>query len=95
MTKVDIVDIVCERLGLSHRAAQEAVEATLAAVKEALQNGEPVKIVAFGSFSVRQKRARMGRNPKTSQAIVIQPRKVLTFKPSRFLRDVVNTEEVF
>jgi integration host factor subunit alpha len=94
MTKGDIVDVVCERLRLSRRAAHEAVEATLTVVKEALQNGEPVKLVAFGSFRVRQKRARMGRNPTTGQAIVIQPRKVLTFKPSRFLRDVVNTEEV-
>jgi integration host factor subunit alpha len=94
MTKGDLVDVVCERMGLSRRAAHEAVEATLEVVKEALQNGEPVKLVAFGRFSVRQKRERMGRNPQTGHAIVIQPRKVLTFRPSRFLRDVVNTAEV-
>jgi integration host factor subunit alpha len=93
MTKVDLVDVVCERMGLSRRAAQEAVEATLEVVKEALQHGEPVKIVAFGSFSVRQKRERMGRNPKTGQAIVIQPRKVLTFRPSQYLRDAMQGEE--
>jgi integration host factor subunit alpha len=93
MTKADLVEAVYERMGLSHRECAAAVEATLQAFKEALHHGEPVKIVAFGSFRVRQKRARVGRNPKTGQAIVIQPRKVLTFKPSRFLRDIVNTEE--
>ena len=65
MTKVDLVDVVCERLGLSRRDAHEAVEATLTVVKEALQNGESVTIVAFGRFSVRQTCERMGRNPTT------------------------------
>lgn len=95
MTRAELMDVVSERTGRSRRACAAVVEATLAVIKEALQNGEPVTIVAFGRFSVRQTRERMGRNPKTGQAIVIQPRKVLTFKPSRFLRDVVNTEEVF
>jgi len=55
-----------------------------------LQRGERVQIVGFGSFMVRQKKERVGRNPKTGEEIVIAPRKVLTFKPSKILRDLVN-----
>jgi integration host factor subunit alpha len=93
MTKADLVEAVYERMGLSHHECRAAVEATLQVLKEVLEHGEPVKIVAFGSFRVRQKRARVGRNPKTGQAIVIPPRRVLTFKPSLYLRDAVQGEE--
>jgi len=93
MRKAAIIAAVSDRTGLSRREVAEAVEAVLSEVKEALQNGAPVKIVAFGSFQVRQKRERMGRHPQTGQAIVIAPRKVVSFKPSRFLRDVVNAGE--
>jgi integration host factor subunit alpha len=93
LTRADLMDVVSERIGRSRRACAAVVEATLAVIKEALQNGEPAKIVAFGRFTVRQKSARRGRNPKTGHPIIITPRKVLSFKASQSLRDVVNTGE--
>jgi integration host factor subunit alpha len=94
MTKADLVDVVRQQSGLSRRTCVEAVEATFAVLKETLQIGDLVKIMGFGSFRVRQKRERMGRHLHTKAAIIIAPRKVLTFKPSRHLRDMVNAEEV-
>jgi integration host factor subunit alpha len=90
MIKADIIDLVHEKIGFSRHEAAEVVETTLDVVKEALQKGERVQIVGFGSFIVRPKKERVGRNPKTGEEIVIAPRKVLTFKPSKILRDLVN-----
>jgi integration host factor subunit alpha len=81
---------VHEKIGFSRHEAAEVVETTLDVVKDALQKGERVQIVGFGSFVVRPKKERVGRNPKTGEEIVIAPRKVLTFKPSKILRDMVN-----
>jgi integration host factor subunit alpha len=88
--KADIIDLVHEKIGFSRHESAEVVEATLDMLKEALQKGERVQIVGFGSFLVRPKKERVGRNPKTGEEIVIAPRKVLTFKPSKILRDLVN-----
>ena len=90
MIKADIIDLVHEKIGFSRNEAAEVVEAALELLKEALERGERVQIVGFGSFMVRQKKERVGRNPKTGEEIVIAPRKVLTFKPSKILRDLVN-----
>jgi len=90
MIKADIIALVHEKIGFSRHESAEAVEATLDMLKEALQKGERVQIVGFGSFLVRPKKERVGRNPKTGEEIVIAPRKVLTFKPSKILRDLVN-----
>jgi integration host factor subunit alpha len=90
MIKADIIDLVHEKIGFSRHESAEVVEATLDLLKEALQKGERVQIVGFGSFVVRPKKERVGRNPKTGEEIVIAPRKVLTFKPSKILRDSVN-----
>jgi integration host factor subunit alpha len=90
MIKADIIDLVHEKIGFSRHESAEVVEATLDMLKEALQKGERVQIVGFGSFLVRPKKERVGRNPKTGEEIVIAPRKVLTFKPSKILRDLVN-----
>jgi integration host factor subunit alpha len=90
MIKADIIDLVHEKIGFSRHEAADVVETTLDVVKEALQKGERVQIVGFGSFVVRPKKERVGRNPKTGEEIVIEPRKVLTFKPSKILRDMVN-----
>jgi integration host factor subunit alpha len=60
-------------------------------MKDALVNGEKVKISSFGSFTVRAKRQRMGRNPKTGRPLQISARKVLTFKPSQVLRSILNS----
>ncbi len=89
MTKADIASIVAEK-GLTKKQAMEAVEATLDILKEALRKGEKIQLVGFGSFQVRAKRARKGRNPQTGQEITIAARKVLKFKPGKALHQVMN-----
>ena len=92
MTKADIVESVYERLGgFSKKEAAAIVETILDVMKEALADEGQVKISSFGTFSVRAKRQRTGRNPKTGAAIQIKARKVLTFKPSTVLRQVINS----
>lgn len=92
MTKADIVEGVYERLGgFSKKEAAAIVETILDVMKDALVAGEKVKISSFGSFTVRAKRQRMGRNPKTGKPLSITARKVLTFKPSQVLRSILNS----
>ncbi len=89
MTKADIASIVAER-GLAKKQAMEAVEATLSILKDTLMKGEKIQLVGFGSFQVRAKRARKGRNPQTGEPIIISARKVLKFKPGKALHQAVN-----
>jgi len=93
MTRADLVAILQDTVGLSRREAVAALEATLAALKEALQQGERIQIVNFGTFHVRQKRERLGRHVQTGLAITIRPRKVVTFRPSGTFRELVRREE--
>ncbi len=91
MTKADIVEGVYERLGgFSKKEASAIVETILDVMKESLVAGDKVKISSFGSFSVRSKNQRLGRNPKTGKPLKISARKVLTFKPSQVLRSLLN-----
>ncbi len=90
MTKADIVEKVYERIGLTKKECQELVDRVFEIMKEALEKGEKVKISSFGTFTVKQKKERKGRNPQTGETIMLAPRKVLTFKPSRILRDEIN-----
>lgn len=90
MTKADLVDVVYERVGSSKKEAEEVVEEVFAIIRDSLRAGQKVKISGFGSFVVNDKRARRGRNPQTGEAITIEPRRVLTFKPSPVLKDIVN-----
>lgn len=89
MTKADIATLVAEK-GLTKNQALEAVEATFETIKTALRKGEKIQLVGFGSFQIRAKRARKGRNPQTGEEIVIAARKVLKFKPGKALHAVVN-----
>ncbi len=89
MTKADIAALVAEK-GLTKKQAMEAVEATLEIIKNALNTGEKIQLVGFGSFQVRAKRARQGRNPQTGSEITITARKVLKFKPGKALHQMVN-----
>lgn len=92
MTKVEIIEAVYERLGAFSKAdSADVVELVLQNMKETLQRGEKIKISGFGNFVVREKKARMGRNPLTGEAIEITPRRVLTFKASKVLKDSMNT----
>jgi integration host factor subunit alpha len=87
MTKSDLVKEVYENIGFSKKEASELVESVLEIMKSSLENGEKVKISGFGSFLVRQKEPRRGRNPQTDQSIIISGRKVLVFKASPVLKN--------
>ena len=91
MTKADLAALVAEK-GLTKKQAMEAVEATFEALKEAMSKGEKIQLVGFGSFQVRAKRARKGRNPQTGSEIIIAARKVLKFKPGKALQHAVNSQ---
>ncbi|TAN60614.1 integration host factor subunit alpha [bacterium] len=90
MTKADIVEILYEKVGFSKKDVAEVVEAIFECIKQNLEAGDKVKISGFGNFSVRQKRARRGRNPQTGGEITIEKRKVMTFKPSQLLKKSIN-----
>jgi integration host factor subunit alpha len=92
MTKADIVEQIYEQVGFSKKESAELVEKVFDAIKETLANGEKVKISGFGNFVVRGKNSRKGRNPQTGQEILLEARKVLTFKPSLVLKNLLNDE---
>lgn len=93
MTKADIVEKLYEQIGLSKKDSAALVEQVFEILKDTLETGEKIKIAGFGSFAVRQKHDRRGRNPQTGEAITIEARRVLTFKPSTILKDAINTGE--
>ncbi len=90
MTKVEIINRVAEETGLSKVRAEEAVETIIETIKQTLQRGEPVILRRFGTFQVRGKNARIGRNPKTGEEAPIHPRKVVRFKSGKYFREAVN-----
>ena len=91
VTKADIIDRVCERVGgFSKKEAADLVEKIFDVMKSTLEAGEKIKISGFGNFVVRDKNSRVGRNPQTGKEITISARRVLTFKPSQVLKNVLN-----
>jgi len=90
LTKASLAEALSQRIGLTKKESAELIEVTLELMKEALSDGEKVKISGFGNFVVRDKSARRGRNPQTSEDIIIARRRVLTFKPSQLLRSALN-----
>ncbi len=90
VTKSDITERLRDATGLSWVESGDLIEATLEIIKASLEDGTSVKVSGFGSFLVRQKAARRGRNPQTSERILITRRRVLTFKPSQGLRAILN-----
>lgn len=90
LTKAELIDSVYEKVGFSKKEAADLVELVFESMKEELCKGDSIKISGFGKFRVRAKKSRMGRNPQTGQAMEISARKVLTFTPSRILRDGIN-----
>ena len=93
MTKADIVEQIYEQVGFSKKESAELVEKVFDAIKATLADGEKVKISGFGNFVVRGKNSRKGRNPQTGQEILLEARKVLTFKPSLVLKNLLNEDE--
>ncbi|MDF1872626.1 integration host factor subunit alpha [Vannielia sp.] len=89
LTRMDLSEAVFNEVGLSRNESAQLVESVLAHMSDALVKGESVKISSFGTFSVREKAARVGRNPKTGEEVPISPRRVLTFRPSHLMKDRV------
>lgn len=90
MTRSDLSEAVYREIGLSRNESADLVESILKRISDALVEGDTVKISSFGTFTVREKGARMGRNPKTGEEVPIQPRRVLVFRPSHILKDRVD-----
>ncbi len=90
ITRADLTEAVYQEVGLSRNESAELVETVLKEIADALTKGEMVKLSSFGSFSVRQKGRRIGRNPKTGEEVPILPRRVLVFRPSQVLKDRIN-----
>ena len=89
LTRMDLSEAVFREVGLSRNESAQLVETVLEEMSDALVRGEQVKISSFGTFSVRSKSARIGRNPKTGEEVPINPRRVLTFRPSHLMKDRV------
>ena len=89
LTRMDLSEAVFREVGLSRNESAQLVEGVLQYMSDALASGETVKISSFGTFSVRSKGARIGRNPKTGDEVPIHPRRVLTFRPSHLMKDRV------
>ncbi len=89
LTRMDLSEAVFDEAGLSRNECAALVESVLQHMSDALVSGETVKISSFGTFSVRDKAARVGRNPKTGEEVPIHPRRVLTFRPSHLMKERV------
>lgn len=90
VTRAQLSEAVYQEVGLSRNESAQLVETVLNEIGDRLVAGETVKISSFGSFSVRQKGGRVGRNPKTGQEVPIEPRRVLVFRPSHVLKEEIN-----
>jgi integration host factor subunit alpha len=90
LTRANLAEAIYSQVGLSRNESAALLESVLERVASALEAGEPVKISAFGTFMVRQKGQRVGRNPKTGVEVPILPRRVLSFRPSQVLKARIN-----
>jgi integration host factor subunit alpha len=90
VTRSDLSEIVYNAVGLSRSESAQIVETVLDEISDALIRGEDVKLSSFGSFLVRHKNGRMGRNPKTGEEVPIDPRRVLSFRASHVLKEKIN-----
>ncbi len=94
ITRADLSEAVYQRLGLSRTESAELVELVLKEICDCLERGETVKLSSFGSFVVREKTERIGRNPKTGVEVPITPRRVMVFKASNVLKARINGQEI-
>lgn len=89
LTRMDLSEAVFREVGLSRNESADLVESVLDHISDALVSGENVKVSSFGTFSIRDKSERVGRNPKTGEEVPIKPRRVLTFRPSQLMKERV------
>ena len=92
VTRVDLCEAVYQKVGLSRTESSTFVELVLKEISDCLEKGETVKLSSFGSFMVRHKGQRIGRNPKTGTEVPISPRRVMVFKPSAILKQRINAQ---
>ena len=90
MTKADIAEKIQAEIGLTKKESAEMMESVFSLMKSTLKSGETLKIPGFGSFIVKQKKDRRGRNPQTGETITIEARRILSFKPSTVLKQAIN-----
>ena len=90
ITRAQLSEVVYQEVGLSRNESADLLEAVLRHIADALARNETVKVSSFGSFSVRRKGRRIGRNPKTGEEVPILPRRVLVFRPSQVLKKRIN-----
>lgn len=92
VTRAHLAEMIYAEVGLSRNESADLLESVLTRISSTLESGESVKISGFGTFSVRQKGRRIGRNPKTGEEVPILPRRVLVFRPSHVLKSRINGE---
>ncbi len=90
MNKAELIESIANTADLSKASAGRALDATIEAITKALKKGDTITLVGFGTFSVRHRKARMGRNPRTGEEIQIKASKVPGFKPGKALKDAIN-----
>ena len=90
VTRAQLSEAVYQEVGLSRNESADLVEAVIREISDSLVRGNSVKISSFGSFLLRKKGGRMGRNPKTGEEVPIEPRRVLVFRPSHVLKERIN-----
>ena len=93
LTKKDLVNLVYMQLGFSKQISENLIEDFLSSIIDNIKNEKKLKLSKFGTFSIRQKKSRIGRNPKTKEAKVISSRDVVLFKPSKEFKDFVNLKD--
>ena len=93
LTKIHIVEAIAEQNGYTKKNSTDIVETVLEIIKRTLESGENVLASGFGKFCVREKKQRRGRNPATGDDMILRPRKVVTFRCSRKLRDRINNQQ--
>lgn len=93
LTRANLCEAIYNEIGLSRLESSDIVEAVLEEISDALVDGDDVKLSSFGTFSVRHKNGRIGRNPKTGEEVPITPRRVLSFRASHVLKDRINGKD--
>jgi integration host factor subunit alpha len=94
MTKNDLVNAISEQANMSKSVASDVLEEFLEIIKDTLESEEELKVSGFGKFEVKRKADRLGRNPQTGEAITIESRKIVTFRPSAMLKNRMNGREL-
>ncbi|MGH1350763.1 MAG: integration host factor subunit alpha [Methyloligellaceae bacterium] len=90
LTRADLAEAIVQKVGLPRNESAELVEMVLKEITESLEQGDQVKLSSFGSFGIREKAERMGRNPKTGEEVPITPRRVLVFRASNIMKKRIN-----